>query len=144
MCVCVSKQTVRKFHQNPHQLRLLLINTCTQTVLSHIHTDLKASFRCQIMTYQLLLADTKSMCVWKHVGVFLREAFETQTKRQSALMSRITVDHTPKTCKQVQFTKCYCKRKERESVCVFACVCVFVPVLFQTLNYFNTKTRLLR
>ncbi len=97
---------------------------CTQTVLSHIRTDPKRQL--QMPDYDIsTLAETKWMCVWKHVGVSLREAFATQTERQSALMSRITVDHTPETCKQVQFTKCYCKRSKRgENVCVCVCVCV--------------------
>lgn len=42
-----------------------------------MHMDLKVSFGCQIMTYQLSLAETKWMCVRKHVGVFLREAIDT-------------------------------------------------------------------
>ncbi len=142
-------QAVQKFHHNPPQWQQL----CSSQTYTHKHTSSRklsfhtyariqnASFRCQIMTYQLSLAETKWMCVWKHVGVSLREAFATQTERQSALMSRITVYHTPETCKQVQFTKCYCKRREREER---TRVCVFVPVLFQTLNYFNTKTRLVR
>lgn len=125
-------QAVQKFHHNPPQWQQL----CSSQTYNHRHTRARelsfhtyariqnASFRCQIMTYQLSLAEMKWMCVWKHVGVSLREAFATQTERQSALMSRITVDHTPKTCKQVQFTKCYCKRREKgenERVCVYVC-----------------------